>query len=51
MTTTPDTQIDIRHFKVLGEFKLFGLIAEALDENPVDDAVSEKSDYFLFDPQ
>ncbi|KAL9250913.1 Anaphase-promoting complex subunit 1-like protein [Drosera capensis] len=51
MTTTPDPQIGVRHLEVLGEFKPFGLIAEALDGNPIDDAVSEKYDYFLFDPQ
>lgn len=36
-----------RHLTVLGEFKPYGLVAEALDGNSSDDAYS----YFLFDPQ
>ncbi|XP_004308940.1 PREDICTED: anaphase-promoting complex subunit 1-like [Fragaria vesca subsp. vesca] len=39
----------VRHLTVLGEFKPFGLIAEALDGKPADD-VPDKYDYFLFDP-
>ncbi|KAF7837561.1 anaphase-promoting complex subunit 1 isoform X1 [Senna tora] len=35
---------------VLGEFKPFGLIAEALDGKP-SDIVTDKYDYFLFDPE
>ncbi|KAK7300517.1 hypothetical protein RJT34_11363 [Clitoria ternatea] len=40
----------VRCLTVLGEFKPFGLIAEALDgKHP--DTVSHKYDYFLFDPE
>ncbi|XP_010253785.1 PREDICTED: anaphase-promoting complex subunit 1 [Nelumbo nucifera] len=42
--------LGVRHLTVLGEFKPFGLIAEALDGKPVENA-TEKYDYFLFDPQ
>ena len=35
---------------VLGEFKPFGLIAEALDGKPPD-TVPDDYDYFLFDPE
>ncbi|XP_010067541.2 anaphase-promoting complex subunit 1 isoform X5 [Eucalyptus grandis] len=40
-----------RHLNVLGEFKPFGLVAEALDGKPQDDsaAAADKYDYFLFD--
>ncbi|XP_057979662.1 anaphase-promoting complex subunit 1 isoform X2 [Malania oleifera] len=40
----------IRHLTVLGEFKPFGLIAEALDGKPAEN-VPDKYDYFLFDPE
>lgn len=40
----------VRELKVLGEFKPFGLIAEALDGKPLDE-VADKYDYFLFDPR
>ncbi|CAK7325887.1 unnamed protein product [Dovyalis caffra] len=40
----------VRELTVLGEFKPFGLIAEALDGKPPDD-VPDKYDYFLFDPE
>ncbi|XP_068662507.1 anaphase-promoting complex subunit 1 isoform X2 [Aristolochia californica] len=39
-----------RPLKVLGEFKPFGLIAEALDGKP-DENSNESYSYFLFDPQ
>ncbi|OVA02727.1 Anaphase-promoting complex subunit 1 [Macleaya cordata] len=39
-----------RHLTVLGEFKPFGLIAEALDGKPVENS-DDKYDYFLFDPK
>lgn len=42
--------IGVRRLTVLGEFKPFGLIAEALDGKPADD-FTEKYDYFLFDPE
>ncbi|KAJ4980944.1 hypothetical protein NE237_031781 [Protea cynaroides] len=42
--------IKVRHLTVLGEFKPFGLIAEALDGKPVAN-VTDKYDYFLFNPQ
>ncbi|XP_061351686.1 anaphase-promoting complex subunit 1 [Gastrolobium bilobum] len=42
--------IGVRRLTVLGEFKPFGLIAEALDGNPPD-TVTDKYDYFLFDPE
>lgn len=38
----------VRHLNVLGEFKPFGLVAEALDGKPQDDS-ADKYDYFLFD--
>ncbi|KAG8651462.1 hypothetical protein MANES_07G131200v8 [Manihot esculenta] len=40
----------LRELTVLGEFKPFGLIAEALDGKPADN-VADKYDYFLFDPE
>eukprot|EP00257_Ricinus_communis_P020956 XP_015580327.1 anaphase-promoting complex subunit 1 [Ricinus communis] len=42
----------LRELTVLGEFKPFGLIAEALDGKPLDNnnVVTDKYDYFLFDP-
>uniref|UniRef100_A0A803M3V4 Anaphase-promoting complex subunit 1 n=1 Tax=Chenopodium quinoa TaxID=63459 RepID=A0A803M3V4_CHEQI len=40
----------VRELTVLGEFKPFGLIAESLDGKPIDN-VSDKYDYFLFDPE
>ncbi|CAN1174838.1 Anaphase-promoting complex subunit 1 [Linum perenne] len=44
-------QVATRELTVLGEFKPFGLIAEALDGKPQDaSSVSDKYDYFLFDP-
>ncbi|GAB4827614.1 hypothetical protein Ancab_034497 [Ancistrocladus abbreviatus] len=42
--------VGVRRLNVLGEFKPFGLIAEALDGKPIDH-VSDKYDYFLFDPE
>ncbi|GLT54489.1 hypothetical protein SLA2020_276820 [Shorea laevis] len=42
--------VGVRQLTLLGEFKPFGLIAEALDGKPADD-VTDKYDYFLFDPQ
>ncbi|GMH15411.1 hypothetical protein Nepgr_017252 [Nepenthes gracilis] len=42
--------VGARPLNVIGEFKPFGLIAEALDDNPIDD-VSDKYHYFLFDPE
>ncbi|XP_042491370.1 anaphase-promoting complex subunit 1 isoform X2 [Macadamia integrifolia] len=42
--------IKVRHLTVLGEFKPFGLIAEALDGKPVE-TVTDKYDYFLFNPK
>ncbi|XP_054788723.1 anaphase-promoting complex subunit 1 isoform X4 [Prosopis cineraria] len=41
---------DSRCLTVLGEFKPFGLIAEALDGKPAD-VITDKYDYFLFDPK
>lgn len=41
--------IGVRNLTVLGEFKPFGLVAEALDGKPSDN-VTDKYDYFLFDP-
>lgn len=43
------SSLGVRHLTVLGEFKPFGLIAEALDGKPADN-VPDKYDYFLFDP-
>lgn len=40
----------VRQLALLGEFKPFGLIAEALDGKPADN-FTDKFDYFLFDPQ
>ncbi|KAK4273718.1 hypothetical protein QN277_017057 [Acacia crassicarpa] len=42
--------VDTRSLTVLGEFKPFGLIAEALDGKPAD-VITDKYDYFLFDPK
>ncbi|KAJ4825076.1 hypothetical protein Tsubulata_040463 [Turnera subulata] len=42
--------VGVRELTVLGEFKPFGLIAEALDGKPPDTA-TDKYDYFLFDPE
>ncbi|XP_075671418.1 anaphase-promoting complex subunit 1 isoform X2 [Castanea sativa] len=42
--------VRVRRLTVLGEFKPFGLIAEALDGKPADN-VTDKYDYFLFDPE
>lgn len=42
--------IGLRQLTVLGEFKPFGLIAEALDGKPSDN-FTDKYDYFLFDPK
>ncbi|KAL2665396.1 hypothetical protein AAZX31_02G241900 [Glycine max] len=42
--------IGVRRLTLLGEFKPFGLIAEALDGKPPD-TVTDKYDYFLFDPE
>ncbi|XP_059654080.1 anaphase-promoting complex subunit 1 isoform X2 [Cornus florida] len=43
------TSLGVRHLTVLGEFKPFGLVAEALDGKP--ENVSHSYHYFLFDPQ
>ncbi|MED6170432.1 hypothetical protein PIB30_030856 [Stylosanthes scabra] len=45
------SSIGVRRLTVLGEFKPFGLIAEALDGKVADDAASDKYEYFLFDPE
>nr|XP_029143708.1 anaphase-promoting complex subunit 1 isoform X4 [Arachis hypogaea] len=45
------SSIGVRQLTVLGEFKPFGLIAEALDGKVADDAVTAKYEYFLFDPE
>lgn len=42
--------VGVRQLTVLGEFKPFGLIAEALDGKPLDN-LPDKYDYFLFDPE
>ncbi|XP_048325794.2 anaphase-promoting complex subunit 1 isoform X1 [Ziziphus jujuba] len=42
--------VGVRRLAVLGEFKPFGLIAEALDGKPADN-FTDKYDYFLFDPE
>ncbi|KAK1321292.1 Anaphase-promoting complex subunit 1 [Acorus calamus] len=39
-----------RNLTVLGEFKPFGLVAEAFDGKPPD-GVPDRYDYFLFDPE
>lgn len=44
------SSIGIRHLTVLGEFKPFGLIAEALDGKAADE-VTDEYEYFLFDPE
>ncbi|GAB2272646.1 hypothetical protein Dimus_007470 [Dionaea muscipula] len=49
-TMAVDMPVGVRELDVLGEFKPFGLVAEALDGKPIDN-VSDKYDYFLFDPQ
>ncbi|GMI87289.1 pollen calcium-binding protein 1, EMBRYO DEFECTIVE 2771, anaphase promoting complex 1 [Hibiscus trionum] len=41
--------VGVRQLTVLGEFKPFGLIAEALDGKPPDNSTDDY-DYFLFDP-
>ncbi|OMO50083.1 Anaphase-promoting complex subunit 1 [Corchorus capsularis] len=40
----------VRQLAVLGEFKPFGLVAEALDGKPPDNT-NDDYDYFLFDPE
>ncbi|KAK9061061.1 hypothetical protein SSX86_018241 [Deinandra increscens subsp. villosa] len=45
------SSIGVRHLTVLGEFKPFGLIAEALDGKSADDEVADDFDYFLLDPE
>ncbi|PON86585.1 Anaphase-promoting complex subunit [Trema orientale] len=42
--------IGVRRLTVLGEFKPFGLIAEALDGKPADN-FTDNYHYFLFDPE
>lgn len=44
------SSIGVRHLTVLGEFKPFGLIAEALDGKSADE-VTDEFHYFLFDPE
>ncbi|XP_050232594.1 anaphase-promoting complex subunit 1-like [Mercurialis annua] len=42
----------LRELTVLGEFKPYGLIAEALDSKPeYNNVAADKYDYFLFDPE
>lgn len=43
--------IGSRHLTVLGEFKPFGLIAEALDGGKSPEIAHEDYSYFLFDPE
>lgn len=43
--------VGVRHLTVLGEFKPFGLIAEALDGKPTENVADNNYDYFLFDPE
>jgi anaphase-promoting complex subunit 1 len=42
--------IGVRRLTLLGEFKPFGLIAEALDGKSTE-TVTENYEYFLFDPE
>ncbi|KAA8539561.1 hypothetical protein F0562_026253 [Nyssa sinensis] len=42
--------VGVRQLTVLGEFKPFGLVAEAVDGKPTEN-VTDKYDYFLFDPE
>ncbi|GFY82116.1 hypothetical protein Acr_02g0003560 [Actinidia rufa] len=42
--------VGVRNLTVLGEFKPFGLVAEALDGKPSEN-FTDKYDYFLFDPE
>ncbi|OMO75970.1 Anaphase-promoting complex subunit 1, partial [Corchorus olitorius] len=42
--------VGVRQLAVLGEFKPFGLVAEALDGKPPDNTTDDY-DYFLFDPE
>ncbi|XVE52472.1 hypothetical protein DITRI_Ditri02bG0124500 [Diplodiscus trichospermus] len=42
--------VGVRQLTVLGEFKPFGLIAEALDGKPPDNS-TDNYDYLLFDPE
>lgn len=42
--------VGVRQLSVLGEFKPFGLIAEALDGKPSDTSTDDY-DYFLFDQE
>lgn len=42
--------VGVRQLTVLGEFKPFGLIAEALDGKPPDNS-TDNYDYVLFDPE
>ncbi|XP_022745935.1 anaphase-promoting complex subunit 1-like isoform X2 [Durio zibethinus] len=48
--TPQKMSIGVRQLTVLGEFKPFGLIAEALDGKPPDNS-TDNYDYFLFDPE
>ncbi|XP_052185110.1 anaphase-promoting complex subunit 1 [Diospyros lotus] len=41
----------VRRLTVLGEFKPFGLVAEALDGKPSDNVPVDKYSYLLFDPE
>ncbi|XP_058110276.1 anaphase-promoting complex subunit 1 isoform X2 [Magnolia sinica] len=43
--------IGVRHLTVLGEFKPFGLIAEALDGGKAPENAHDRYHYFLFDPE
>lgn len=45
-----EMSVGLRRLSVLGEFKPFGLISEALDGKP-SDTVLDNYDYFVFDPQ
>lgn len=42
--------VGARHLTVIGEFKPFGLIAEALDGKPSEN-VADSYNYSLFDPE
>ncbi|KAJ0855851.1 putative anaphase-promoting complex subunit 1 [Helianthus annuus] len=44
------SSIGVQQLTILGEFKPFGLIAEALDGKSADE-VTDEYDYFLFDPE
>ncbi|KAL6003365.1 Anaphase-promoting complex subunit 1 [Asimina triloba] len=43
--------VGVRHLTVLGEFKPFGLIAEALEGGKPPENAHDRYHYFLFDPE